>query len=349
MTDLIPVSLLTGFLGSGKTTLLNRLLPDPFLADTLVLINEFGEIGLDHQLIASVDADMVVMASGCICCSIQSDLSMTLIEMIDKRTAGTISPFRRVVIETTGLADPAPILHTLMQDPTITPHYRLDGVIATVDLVNGDSQLTRQQEAVKQIAVADRLVLTKRDLVQDPAALAALEARLHAINPAAPRLAADAPVADLFNAGLYNPATKSMQVQEWLRAEAYARPHHHDHGHDHHHHHHHDVNRHDDLIRAHCLMIDEPLEWGAFSLWAQSLAAYRGEDLLRLKAILNVKGEDVPLAVHGIQHLFHPPAKLPAWPDDDRRSKIVLITRGIERQYLEDTLTRVKLSAVPEN
>lgn len=350
MTDLIPASLLTGFLGSGKTTLLNRLLPDPFLADTLVLINEFGEIGLDHQLIASVDAERVVMASGCICCTIQSDLSMTLMEMIDKRAAGTISPFRRVVIETTGLADPAPILHTLMQDPTITPHYRLDGVIATVDLVNADSQLTRQQEAVKQIAVADRLVLTKRDLISDATALTALEARLQAINPAAPRLAVDAPVAELFNAGLYNPASKSMQVQEWLRAEAYARPHHHhDHHHGHDHHHHHDVNRHDDLIRAHCLIINEPLDWGAFSLWAQSLAAYRGEDLLRLKAILHLKGEDVPLAVHGIQHLFHPPAKLPAWPDEDRRSKIVLITRGIERDYLEDTLRRVKLAAAPES
>jgi G3E family GTPase len=353
--NLIPVTLLTGFLGSGKTTLLNRLINDPALKDALVLINEFGEIGLDHHLIQAVDAEMVVMASGCLCCTIQSDLAKTLRQMALKRVRGEISEFRRVIIETTGLADPAPILHTLMEDPLIGSHYRLDGVISTVDAVNGWQTLDRQIEAVKQAAVADRIVLTKTDLA-DAATGERLTARLHALNPAAPILAAATGAATaerLFDAGLYDPKTKSLDAQRWLNAEAYDAPaphHHHDHDHDHDHAHDHghgtagqdphDVNRHDARIRAHCLTLDEPVDWDGFALWAQSLAAYRGEDLLRLKALINVKGTDKPVAVHGVQHLFHPPAELPAWPSDDRRSRIVLITRDLSREMLEDSLRK---------
>jgi G3E family GTPase len=348
--NLIPVTLLTGFLGSGKTTLLNRLINDPALKDALVLINEFGEIGLDHHLVQAVDAEMVVMASGCLCCTIQSDLAKTLRQMALKRVRGEISEFRRVVIETTGLADPAPILHTLMEDPLIGSHYRLDGVISTVDAVNGWQTLDRQIEAVKQAAVADRIVLTKTDLA-DAATGERLTTRLHQLNPAAPILIAATGAATaerLFDAGLYDPKTKSLDAQRWLNAEAYDAPahHDHDHGHDHDHAHGaagqdpHDVNRHDARIRAHCLTLDEPVDWDGFALWAQSLAAYRGEDLLRLKALINVKGTDKPVAVHGVQHLFHPPAELPAWPSDDRRSRIVLITRDLSREMLEDSLRK---------
>jgi G3E family GTPase len=349
---MIPVALLTGFLGSGKTSLLNRLINDPALKDALVLINEFGEIGLDHHLVQAVDAEMVVMASGCLCCTIQSDLAKTLRQMALKRVRGEIGEFRRVVIETTGLADPAPILHTLMEDPLIGAHYRLDGVISTVDAVNGWQTLDRQIEAVKQAAVADRIVLTKTDLA-DAATRERLVARLHALNPAAPILIAatgEATAERLFDAGLYDPTTKSLDAQRWLNAEAYDAHAHHDHGHGHDHGHDHesggagqdphDVNRHDARIRAHCLTLDEPVDWDGFALWAQSLAAYRGEDLLRLKALINVKGSDKPVAVHGVQHLFHPPAELPAWPSDDRRSRIVLITRDLSREMLEDSLKK---------
>ncbi|HUA54479.1 MAG TPA: GTP-binding protein [Candidatus Sulfotelmatobacter sp.] len=353
----IPVALLTGFLGSGKTTLLNRLINDPALKDTLVLINEFGEIGLDHHLIQSVDAEMVVMASGCLCCTIQSDLAKTLRQMALKRVRGEVPEFKRVVLETTGLADPAPIIHTLMEDPLIGSHYRLDGVITTVDAVTGSQTLDRQVEAVKQAAVADRIVLTKTDLAEGSGAERLVE-RLRRLNPGAPILAAasgEATVDRLFDAGLYDPATKSLDAQRWLNAEAYeAHEHDHGHGHDHEHDHAHgsaaqdphDVNRHDKRIHAVCLTIDEPLDWDGFALWAQSLAAYRGEDLLRLKALINVKGNDKPVAVHGVQHLFHPPAELPDWPSDDRRSRIVLITRDMSREMLEDSLKKCLSSAI---
>jgi G3E family GTPase len=344
--ELIPVSLLTGFLGSGKTTLLNRLLHDPAMAETLVLINEFGEIGLDHHLVQSVDAEMIVMASGCLCCTVQSDLSDTLRRMAIDRVRGKVPHFRRVVIETTGLADPAPILHTLMQDPMIAAHYRLDGVITTVDAVHGIGQLERQPEAAKQAAVADRLVLTKRDLASGDS-MEELGQRLAALNPAAPILDTDVPVARLFDAGLYDPGTKSLEVRRWLQAESYDHDHHH--GHDHGHGHDHDppgqspadVNRHDARIRATCITIDEPLPWEAFVSWVESIADQRGEDLLRLKALLNVAGRDKPIVVHGVQHLFHPPVELESWPDQDHRSRIVVIARDLPPAMLEDALRKV--------
>jgi G3E family GTPase len=351
----LPVSVITGFLGSGKTTLLKHLLAHPDMGETAVIINEFGEVGLDHLLVEKADDDTILLESGCLCCTIRGDLIDAMRSLYKRRVKGEVPPFKRVVIETTGLADPAPILHTLMQDPVLTAVYRLDGVIATVDAVNGESQMDRQTESVKQAAVADRLLLTKSDL-SDPAKLDALEARLYRLNPAAPiqRIVnGDAAPSSLFNAGLYNPETKSLDVQRWLKEEAYAErdahAHHHDHqhGHDHHHGHDHghhdqghglDVNRHDAHITAFCLTREAPIDWAKFCSWVDMLTATRGPDLLRIKGVLNVVGETAPVAIHGVQHLFHPPVLLPAWSGDDRRSKLVFITRDIDRAFLAESL-----------
>jgi len=274
-----------------------------------------------------------------------------------KRVRKQIPDFKRVVIETTGLADPAPILHTLMDDPVLAAYYRLDGVVTTVDAVNAMDQLDKEKESVKQVAVADRLLITKTDLAK-PRELMQLRARLQDINPGALLFEVshgDIDPSLILEAGLYNPETKSADVRRWLNEEAYAHghshgdhhhhhahdhAHDHDHGHDHGHHHHDDVNRHDDRIRAYCLVIDKPMEWDVIAGWLGSLAQSRGPDLLRMKGIVNVAGEDTPIAVHGVQHLFHPPARVPRWPDEDRRSKFVFIVREIPRKEIEDSLAR---------
>ena len=360
----LPVSVLTGFLGSGKTTLLKALLPQPAMADTAVVINEFGEIGLDHLLVESSNEDTILMSSGCLCCSIRGDLIDTLRRLYKRRDKGEVPRFKRVVIETTGLADPAPILHTLIGDPLLGAFYRLDGVIATVDAVNGQDQLDRQFESVKQAAAADRLVLTKTDLAA-PESVVALERRLRNLNPAAPILrAVNGVIAadNVLDAGLYDPALKSPDVARWLREEAYAaQPQAHGHAHhahDHHddaqrgdapHGHRHDVNRHDDHIRAFCLTRDTPIDWAKFVAWIEMLITMRGADLLRIKGILDIAGSDQPVAVHGIQHLFHPPALLPDWQGQPRRSRIVFITRDLERAWLERSMQEFLAADAPEN
>src|SRR5262249_55819027 len=310
----IPVTVLTGFLGSGKTTLLNRLLRRPELSDTAVIINEFGEIGLDHLLVEkSNDEGMVTLNSGCLCCTVRGDLVRTMSELFLKRAKGEVTNFKRMVVETTGLADPAPILHTLMTDPLLASRYRLDGVVTTVDGVNGASTLDNHQEAVKQAAVADRLLLTKSDIAEAPK-LSDLKGRLHQLNPGAPFHAisdGDIDPNEILNAGLYNPETKSADVKRWLHEEAYG----HEHGGDHHHHGHadhhpdqaqghdqgrgdeapHNVNRHDDRIKAFCMTFDEPMSWSTVAAAFDALVTYRGPDLLRMKGILNVKDTDKPV------------------------------------------------------
>ena len=337
--DIVQTSLLTGFLGSGKTTLINALLKHPEMSDTAVLVNEFGEIGLDHHLIEQIDEDTVLLNAGCLCCTVRDDLARALRELFIKRVKGEVPPFSRVVIETTGLADPAPVIHTLMTDRVIANRYALDGVVTAVDGVNGDIQLTRHRESVKQAAVADRIVITKGDLAED-GDIDSLEASLRALNPGAAIVRAERGAIHpdaLFDTGLYDPATKSLDVQRWLRDEAYEEGGHGDGGH-----HHHDVNRHDDSIRAYCLRYDEPLAWEPFVAWIRTLIATHGEKLLRIKGIVNVAGQDKPIAIHGVQHLFHDPAQLPEWPDGDTRSRIVFITQDLKQETVERILEDMK-------
>lgn len=334
---LVPISVLTGFLGSGKTTLLSKLIRRPEFSRTAVIINEFGEISLDHLLVEKGDESVVQLRGGCLCCAIRGDLAATIEDLFARRARGEVTAFDRIVVETTGLADPAPILQVLMDDPVLLNLIRLDGVIATVDAVNGEASLDAHEEAVKQAAVADRLILTKADLAGDPASRAdtdALAARLKTLNPGAPLIEAShgqIDPAQLFDTGLYDPATKTADVRRWLRDEAYAAKA--DGGHAHHHH---DVNRHDARIRAFCITRDRPLPATALMVFMEALTAHRGPDILRVKGIVNVKETpDRPAVIHGVQHVFHPLAWLETWPDDDRRTRIVCITRDIERESLE--------------
>jgi G3E family GTPase len=336
----LPVTLLTGFLGSGKTTVLNHLLRQPGLSRTAVIINELGEIGIDHDLVETATEDFVLLKSGCVCCSVRSDLIDTLRSLFLKRVRGQVAEFDRVVIETTGLADPAPVLHTLTGDPLVTARYRLDGVIATVDAANGGDTLDRAFEAVKQAAVADRIVLTKTDLV-DAGAIGRLMGRLRGLNPAAPVIQALNGAVDpagLFDIGLYNPATKSLDVQRWLNEEAFE-DHHHDHGAD--------LSRHDDHINSFVFTLDHPIAESALTKWLEMLVAFQGPDLLRVKGIVNVAGHAEPLVIQGVQHIFHPPVPLDAWPSDDRRTRIVFITRGLEEAVLRKTLGLFDRDALP--
>lgn len=344
--DQIPVTVLTGFLGSGKTTVLNHLLRQKELNGVVAIINEFGEVALDHLLVESSEDRLALLDNGCICCSVREDLIETLADLASRRAAGTIPPFHRVLVETTGLADPVPVLHTLMTAPDLVGRYRIDGVVATVDAVNGARTLRTHSEAIRQIAVADRLLVTKTDLAAE-AELSRLEAQLAAINPvAARRHVRDGMVepADILDAGLFDPSARTADVVRWfdLAARAANAPHHHA---DHHcdseacgHHSHH---AHDTGVSSYSLIIDEPIQRDAFARWLDYVAALKGEDLLRFKAIVHVAEQpDAPIVVHGVQHVFHPPITLQGWPSADRRSRLVFIVRGIPRQVIENTLCK---------
>ena len=332
----LPVCVITGFLGSGKTTLLGKLLGHPDMSDSAVIINEWGEVSLDHLLVERVDGEIAVMASGCVCCTLRSDLETTLRGLLVRRDKGEAPPFRRVFLETTGLADPAPIMQMLLNNPLLSHFVRLDTVATTVDAVNAPRQLDEHAAAVKQVAIADRLLLTKADLA-DAASAAGLERRLARINPGAAIFAvAHGEIAPdrLVGAALFDPARKTPDVQAWLRPERHEQP-----GHDHDHAHGGVAADapHDAGVRSFCLTFERPLPWQPFSEWLMMLRQWRGEDLLRVKGILHLREEELPVAIHGVHHVFHPPVQLSAWPDEDRRSRIVFVTRGLERAEVEET------------
>ncbi|MCW2285216.1 G3E family GTPase [Rhodoblastus acidophilus] len=344
----VPLTILTGFLGSGKTSLLNRLLRDPGLANAVVLINEFGEIGLDHLFVEKIDGDMVMLASGCVCCTVRGDLVDALEKLLRDRDNGRIRAFDRIIIETTGLADPAPVLHTLMSHPYFLLRFRLDGVVTVVDAVNGAATLENHPEALKQAAIADRLVFAKTDLLDNEErrrAFAKLSQRLHRINPTARVLntADDIGAADLLDAGLYDPASKSPNVQKWLNAEVLGETacevcgedHHHEHHghHDHGHHHHH---AHDEAIRTFCLTSAAPLSPDACGLFLEMLRSAHGPNLLRVKGLIALSDDpERPLVIHGVQHVFHPPVRLDSWPDADHRTRAVFIVKDLRPDFVE--------------
>lgn len=332
----IPLTLLTGFLGAGKTTLLNNLLSDPALKDTAVIINEFGDVSLDHLMVERVDDEMMVLSSGCLCCTLRGDLVTALEKLLRGLDNGRVS-FRRVVIETTGLADPAPILQTAMSHPYLVMRFRLDGVVTLIDAVNGLSTLDEHREAVKQAAVADRLVLTKTDLLGTPERIAVkdqLIARLRELNPAAPILDAakgEATPARLLECGLYKPGEKIPDVKAWLAEEAYAS------AHDHDHHHHHDVTRHDDRVRSFSLATDKAIPAAVLDLFLELLRSMHGLNLLRMKGIVKIEETpETPVVIHGVQHILHPPARLDQWPDSDHRTRLVFILRDIEPRVVNE-------------
>jgi G3E family GTPase len=326
-TDPIPVSVLTGFLGSGKTTMLRYLLGQPEFSRTAVIINEFGEVGIDHELVEASEDSFIQLQTGCLCCKIRTDLAQTLQDLLRRRDEARCTPFDRIVIETSGLADPAPILQTLMTDATIAGRLVLGGVVTTVDAVNGATTLAREGISQKQVAVADRLVLTKLDLAGP--AKGALLGRLEAFNAGAPVLIADHGRIDprlVFNSGLYDPQTKSTDVKAWLAEDA--------HGHSH--------ARHDADIKTYALLRREPIPAVALTLFLEALAEHCGDDILRLKGIVNIlESPDRPAVIHGVQHVFHPPAWLDRWPSDDRSSRIVFITRRVPQRWVEVLLEAI--------
>lgn len=338
----IPVTILTGFLGSGKTTVLNRLLRKPSLAGAAVIVNEFGAVGLDHLLIETSEEQFTLLDNGCVCCTVRGDLVATLKELCRKSEAGETPPLTRVIIETTGIADPAPILHTLMAETELTARFRIGGVITTVDAVNGAATLARHSEAAKQIAVADRLLITKTDLVSDEA-LRELRHKLGHLAPAVEQAIAYNGEVDLdLLASL--PADAAADVIRIAGRFEAAAHHDHDCGPDchHHDHGHHDTHH---GIRSFSFVIDKPVAWNAFARWLDYVAALKGEDLLRFKGLVHVTEEpERPLVLHGVQHVFHPPSRLDRWPSADRRTRLVFIVRDIERETIARTL--VKFAAI---
>jgi G3E family GTPase len=345
MAAAVPLTVLTGFLGSGKTTLLKRLLQEPAMAGTAVLINEFGEVGIDDALVEKVDEDAVLLPSGCVCCAVRGDLIEALEKLHQKSLWGEIPPMRRAVLETTGLADPTPIIHTLMTEERLYRIYQLDAVVTTVDAQLGHAQIDDHFEPAKQIAVADRIIITKSDLAE-AGSLERLDARLRSLNRTAPVLRAvkgEIAAGELIGLGAHEPAITEADPERWLSADAYSAPNAHG---DHDHHHEHDCGEHCDHpahdhththlhgIGSFCLSFAEPLDGAELSNALTLLAQLYGGKLLRVKGIVNVKDQPKPFVIHGVQHIFYPPDTLQRWPGDSRHSRLVFITKDLAEQVV---------------
>lgn len=352
----LPITVLTGFLGSGKSTLLKALLSQPEMAGTAVIVNEFGEVGIDDALIAEANEETMLLASGCVCCATRGDLVAALNRLFAQMQDGSIPEIARVVLETSGLADPAPIAHTLMTEDELFRLYSLDGIVTTVDAELGAEQLEAHFEPAKQIAVADRIVMTKTDRADD-AAIAMLEARVRALNPAAEiRRVVMGQTSPELVTGLaaFEPVAARADAEGWLAADAVAIASGHDHsGHacagaecthpDHGRHDHaghdHDGHAHTHGIRSFCLTYDQPIDGQKLSFGIELLRMTHGGNLLRVKAIAAIAGEPLPFVIHGVQHVFYPPATLEAWPDaDDRRSRFVFITKDLDEAVVRQVL-----------
>lgn len=359
--DKIWVTLITGFLGSGKTTLLNTLLEHPDMSQAAIIVNEFGEIGLDYDLVERSDENVIQLANGCLCCSVKSDLIDTFRDLYIQRNAGTIPFFDRVIIETTGIADPAPVLQIILTNPMIFNHFALDGVVTTVDTINGVSSLDRFPECVKQAAIADRLIITKIDMVENDKQIKILEKRLRVLNPAAPIIATttqDANPSDLFGTGIFDPTTKALDFENWLQADAYenqevsepagtvlaepdkeALAYYEKYGHspaevDHHH---------DPSINSFVMVKENPISLNTLSMFLEGLTKEAGPDLLRVKGIIHVhERPDQPAVIQGAQQIFHSIDWMDKWPSDDKRTRIVFITRNIDQEYIEETYNLIE-------
>ena len=331
MSPLVPVFVLSGFLGSGKTTLLNAVLKAPDFANTAVIVNEFGEIGLDHLLVERSSDNVVLLESGCLCCTIADSLHETLADLNFRKLRGEIPAFERVIIETTGLADPAPILNTLLGNRLVTDHYRLDALIVTVDAQNAIAGLAAYAEVAKQIAVADRLVVTKLDLVDSAAKLMS---RLAQLNPGALLLESRDRRAALaaFAAG-----------DRHLRLGAFAPPGSGNHAHVHGQEHAPDINRHDAHIRAHCFVVQDAASWAGIAAWWHLVSELYGDRLLRCKGLLRIADTGEIVFLQGVQRVFHRPERMRDWPDADHRSRLVCIGRDLDNAQLQLSLEALQL------
>ena len=326
----IAVTIFTGFLGSGKTTLLNRVLKDPRLTDTAVIVNEFGEVGIDNLLVEQADDGVIELSNGCLCCTIRGQLVDSLASLVDRLQTGRIKSLKHVVIETTGLADPAPILQALLGHPAMVQSFVIDGVITTVDAINGLETLARHKEARNQVAFADRIVLTKTDLVADKKTLEPLVDELGKLNSTAEILYSDAahcPPSALVNIGVFDLNKKAPDIKNWLGQQEEHE----------HHHHHHDVNRHSDTIHAFSLTHDKPVSYFALEAFIDLLRANHGAQMLRMKGIVELEEDPSrPVVIHGVQTLFHPPVRLSGWPNDRHETRLVMITDGIDETTVRE-------------